>query len=1169
MAMSPTPEQQRVIDTLDAPLFVSAGAGAGKSSTLASRVVHAFEPGSGEGGRPFLDDIDQLLIITFTDAAAAEIRDKVRQRLREAGRADLAVRVDEAWISTIHGMCSRILRRHALEMGIDPGFSMVRDTDGDEMLQDAVNEVHDAIDRRGLFPELTGAIPLRPKNGKGIYDVMDMARTLRTKAANASRGFDSVSFPGTVPELGPRVRRLRELWAAWAEMLADDPGAAKPRGVSALAASEEALASLDALLMSPGTGDVEAVAACVDALPKPAAGVGKAYVREAAKEVQTALADLRLSALMARTAPLCDQLLDVARMIDDAYDRRKRAAGVLDNDDLVRLGLEAVREHPDIAALYCDKFRLVMVDEFQDTNSQQVELVELLSGEGACHLATVGDAQQSIYRFRAADVDVFRDREASGAAQAVRLDMNFRSHVDVLAFVAAALGHGALEDFMPLVPCPTRKDAYRARALPRAQVVMVSAQKAGNSAPPADARCALLAAAIADRLAAYRDAGESPDDMVLLLGRMANLDTYLSALRAAGLECVVSGGSTFSGLREVGVVASMLDFLADPHDTERGLFPVLAGGPFELDADDLVALATKVQDNGVDLARRGIDAGLLSFELPEGVVASERLLLAREVLVRAAERMRTWRLGDVLEGIVRESGWMARLEARGAEGRAVLANVLAAVRFADELATEAGLGVARAAAEFRHWLDVAKQGPASLAGSSAGAVRVMTVHASKGLEFPVVAVAECWSKHRTELKGLAADVRGGAVRAALLPEGVEKAMLEGDVPEERSCVTRADWARRLWAVDAAGEAAEAARLLYVALTRAREAVVLGAEFDKKTDAVEGGGSLLQSVLSSLYGDELPEVGESALSVPYGHPGREGDPSSHEVATLRCEMRFGEERRGFVVDAGGALPALEGAYARASELLVPAEPPARTFGRYDQAVDDGLAQAALAVRPWRARSGTFSFSSVAAESSDAAPEGVPVPDAAEADLEPEPELDDRDRATSLGSAFHQVAQAMVESGGEVPAARVDAVASAWGLGPRSRRRLDEAVVRWAGSEIRREALAWPRVDAEVPFFCRVEDSPHGDHVEGFIDLLARDGEGREALVVDYKTGNLDGDLAELEAHHLRQASFYAWVLMGQGFERVSCAFVCVERDDGEGRPTVVRYEFSAEAPPTLD
>ena len=114
--------QLRCVKTLDAPVAVSAGAGSGKTFTLTQRIAWALLPGSGADGAPFLEGIDQVLAITFTDKAAGEIKSRVKATLAAEGMAAQALKVDDAWISTIHGMCSRILRMHATELGIDPAF---------------------------------------------------------------------------------------------------------------------------------------------------------------------------------------------------------------------------------------------------------------------------------------------------------------------------------------------------------------------------------------------------------------------------------------------------------------------------------------------------------------------------------------------------------------------------------------------------------------------------------------------------------------------------------------------------------------------------------------------------------------------------------------------------------------------------------------------------------------------------------------------------------------------------------------------------------------------------------------------------------------------------------------------------------------------------------------
>ena len=155
------PQQREIVTTLDRPLFVSAGAGSGKTFTLTRRILWALSPESG----PFAEHLDQVLAITFTKDAAAEIRERVRAALIEAGMAEEALTVDDSWISTIHGMCSRILRTHALELGIDPAFQVLEEGSAAVLMDRAVEHVLSAArDERGddadPFAELKTWYPL-------------------------------------------------------------------------------------------------------------------------------------------------------------------------------------------------------------------------------------------------------------------------------------------------------------------------------------------------------------------------------------------------------------------------------------------------------------------------------------------------------------------------------------------------------------------------------------------------------------------------------------------------------------------------------------------------------------------------------------------------------------------------------------------------------------------------------------------------------------------------------------------------------------------------------------------------------------------------------------------------------------------------------------------------
>ena len=180
------------------PVDVSAGAGSGKTFTLTERIAHALaDPASG------VDDIDQILAITFTNKAAAELKGRVRSTLRAQGLFDQARKVDGAWISTIHGMCSRILRANALEIGIDPGFTVMEDSS--EILGQAIEEVLEesrASDYRA-YRQLFDAYPVTDSPAAfGSDSVTSLLNTLLAKASELPNGFDDLRLIASRDEPG-------------------------------------------------------------------------------------------------------------------------------------------------------------------------------------------------------------------------------------------------------------------------------------------------------------------------------------------------------------------------------------------------------------------------------------------------------------------------------------------------------------------------------------------------------------------------------------------------------------------------------------------------------------------------------------------------------------------------------------------------------------------------------------------------------------------------------------------------------------------------------------------------------------------------------------------------------------------------------------------------------
>ena len=666
------PQQLQIVKTLDRPLFVSAGAGSGKTFTLTRRIVYALSPESG----PFVEHLDQVLAITFTKDAAAEIRDRVRRALIDEGMDEEALTVDDAWISTIHGMCSRILRAHALELGIDPEFTVLTDTD--ELMDQAVEHVLARATAPDAAPELAASL-------KSLYAWYSMAGEGGPFGAGTTiKGLVrellelSSQLPGGMDDV--HVARGQADTSALADAYRAALGASK-------AATEKAQVALDAIDAFESSGKTMADAArLMMSCTMPRAS--KAFPKEQVELLKAEAADAFINIVLACGGPALDALVDLARSVEIEYRALKADQSALDNNDLLRIAYEALRDYPAIRAAYEGRFKMVMIDEFQDTDQMQVDLIRYLTGAGERALCTVGDAQQSIYRFRGAEVEVFRRQErkvgASGTVEAaadaaaaadapagelVKLARNFRSHDEVLRYVARVFDGddgGLMQGFLDLEASDGRKDTLVADAS-RRQALFV----AGGSTQE---RTQAKARALAERFRSLADAGQPQGGMVLLLGRMTNADVYAQAFRNQGLDCVIAGGSVFAQAAEVQTVRALVCALANPADTAQGLMPLLASPMFALGAQEFLALATKLDEQTGETSRRNIDAGIMSdFDVP-GLQDLPLVTRAREVLRYALRRVGRDSFAAIACDVVNASGWFVRLAQRGPEGKAIAAN---------------------------------------------------------------------------------------------------------------------------------------------------------------------------------------------------------------------------------------------------------------------------------------------------------------------------------------------------------------------------------------------------------------------------------------------------------------------------------------------------------------
>ena len=424
-----TDEQLVAIERREGDLLLDAGAGSGKTSVLVERFA-----------RSVLEDgieVGAILTITFTEKAAAEMRERIRARLRELDADEAARATEGAFISTIHGFCARVLRAYALAAGLDPAFVVLDAPDADRLADQAFDEALEELARDSSNPHQPHDRPDRGLRRRAAC----VARSFRSTASCAPGGSAGRALPAlpTPPDIDAARSALREARAAAAAELGaiDDPGA---KVIEALARLERAEKLVDA--DEPWPGDLWAVG-----LP---GGNGAALCTDVCQRYTEALTAFR-AACEHRRAVRVHELLDhLLRLFGEGYARAKRAVSGLDFEDLELECRELLRTDVELRERYRARFARIMVDELQDTNQVQLELIELLAGS---NLFTVGDAQQSIYGFRHADVELFERRGATLAELGARvtLDTNFRSRPEILDVINGVFERELAERFRPLL----------------------------------------------------------------------------------------------------------------------------------------------------------------------------------------------------------------------------------------------------------------------------------------------------------------------------------------------------------------------------------------------------------------------------------------------------------------------------------------------------------------------------------------------------------------------------------------------------------------------------------------------------------------------------------------------------------------------------------------------
>lgn len=892
-----TPEQRDAVELIDRSLLVSAGAGAGKTTVLVERVVRCILAGV---------DVDRLLVVTFTDAAAEEMRERVARALAAARArspkdrrlARQVALLPQAEISTLHAFCLRTIRRYFHRLELDPLVGVMAPGESALLQQEVLDQLLEARYRRMD----AGLAALVERYGEGSDAAVRQAVLRMHRAAVTGpdpeawldaqlerwQGLAGRALDAT-PWAGPARSRVRRGLVAAATAL--KRAAELAQGMDGEVLREECarMADLAARLDGRPWAEISARVRAADTWatlrwPRAVDPELKDRVqrlRERAKREVRALSPLLrpeadLMAELEAIAPAVVALVELVRAFDAGLSRVKRERRVLDFSDMERAMLELLRDgggdsppRPSpVARELCSRFEAVMVDEYQDINELQDTIVELLV-HGArgrvVPLFLVGDVKQSIYRFRQAEPALFLARRASlppvrhpdgslrpaGAAR-IELNANFRSRPVVIAAInqlfqriltpeVAGMSYGEQDRLKPAFAYPPPPPGFAAGEVAAELHVLERARGGEDPPPPGDedawdpekVELTVLereARVVARRIRALVEPDTGPalgvfdsaagayrparygDVVILLRSVRAKAAVFVDALVQAGIPVTAHLRTGFFQRVEVEVAMALLALLDNPRQ-DIPLAAVLRFPLWGFSADDLARIRLSGGSGGFyDALRRVAQSPPSPEDDPELVRIRTRLGEFLDSLDRWRTLARRSPLSELVVRLYDETGLLAYAGGMPG-GRQRRANLLALAERARQFDAFTRQGLTRFL-EFVERVQEAgeDQGEASAEGEGQDAVRVMTVHHSKGLEFPVVIVADLGARFRPPAGDLLLDRE----------LGLGPMCADSDLRVKYPSIAHHAVAERIRTM----ELAEEMRVLYVALTRARERLIL-------------------------------------------------------------------------------------------------------------------------------------------------------------------------------------------------------------------------------------------------------------------------------------------------------------------------------------------------------
>ncbi len=846
-----TTEQELAIRTEGKAMIVEAGAGTGKTTVLTQRFLHLLE-------RHPAWAIESIVAVTFTEKAANEMRSRIRTEIEKRAMEShdpawhkRRLEADRLQVSTIHSLCARILRENAIAAALDPRFAVLDEVDALLLREEAVRntlrhlaqhnhpalELLDFIEVRTLERELghllqrRGTVEILFENMPSVSDLLQLWREKQHRVWQTV--WDSTT--ADYPTLAEAVRDILFIPIPNADDKLISTVLTAQNGIHSLQTGHwvEAIETLCTIDLRGGKqavwGGKEELAALKADLEA---------VREAARNVKKVGATTEAVKLDSTAAHLLHRWRDVWLLLVTEYDRLKTAQNGLDFTDLERLTLKLLTSPTPSRRLkaFVDGIEQLMVDEYQDTNPVQRDIVYALAHPSHPRLFVVGDVKQSIYRFREADVSVYHyTRVAIEQAQGaiIRLSHSFRSHRKLVMAVNQLFAWVFTPSGTTNAPFEAPHGALESTALPPLEeavphhvdmIRLPHKDRNNNTITTGDSR-AREAAEIATWLVDCEAKGipvRSRDgvrafqygDAAILLRSFGDVALYEEALKAAGVPFITVGGRGYFNRSEVEDLLALLCALDNPAD-DLNLAAALRSPLFALSDETLFALrwfngAGNKSHDPIPF-RIALENALKTIYPP--------MLTEREAVLHAATVLRhLWgirgrvEVWELLQEAVMQTHYLAILALADANqpGSRQRRNVEKLLELAR---TRGGTSLSAFVRDVQtRKVNEVREGEA-IPDPEAGVVQLMTIHAAKGLEFPVVVLADLGR----DLNFQRRDSRILANAAY----GLLAAWQDG----EAKTVKPASYQIGEWE-DRQMDTAENKRLLYVACTRAADWLLL-------------------------------------------------------------------------------------------------------------------------------------------------------------------------------------------------------------------------------------------------------------------------------------------------------------------------------------------------------